>query len=157
QNSVNFKCIDVKLDAQYQPRFVSGTSQTITGILDSTHFAQGAMKLVFDLQLGRHEFVAKRYNEFSDEVFLDFKKLNKNQKLISLDAWRLIQCQAFLDSFYEHANGVQRIDRNITFSKCFLLQERGFQPRKASGIDYIDGTLASVDGKNVLILFDLGF
>jgi len=69
--------------------------------------------------LGRHEFVAKRYNEFSDEVFLDSEKLNENQKLISLDAWRLIQCQAFLDSFYEHANGVQRIDRSTQMYLSF--------------------------------------
>ncbi|KAF5375480.1 hypothetical protein D9757_009951 [Collybiopsis confluens] len=101
---------------------------------------------VFKLQLKGHDFAAKKYIKFSDDtvdndLLSDTEKIRKNKYLLYSDAGRLMQCAAFLRAFYDYAqrNDVQRIDWDIQFSKCFLLQEDGATPSIASAMKFAFG------------------
>ncbi|KAF5365395.1 hypothetical protein D9757_011674 [Collybiopsis confluens] len=98
------------------------------------------------LQLKGHDFAAKKYIKFSDDtvdndLLSDTEKIRKNKYLLYSDAGRLMQCAAFLRAFYDYAqrNDVQRIDWDIQFSKCFLLQEDGATPSIASAMKFAFG------------------
>ncbi|KAF5360219.1 hypothetical protein D9757_011402 [Collybiopsis confluens] len=144
-SQINFIRFNCEIDPSYQPRFIK-INETVSGRLMNQPFAHGGMKAVFDLQLKGHDFAAKKYIKFSDDtvdndLLSDTEKIRKNKYLLYSDAGRLMQCAAFLRAFYDYAqrNDVQRIDWDIQFSKCFLLQEDGATPSIASAMKFAFG------------------
>ncbi|KAF5350300.1 hypothetical protein D9757_013191 [Collybiopsis confluens] len=160
RSRVQFQRIDVELDAQYQIRLrVDSNAELISGRLDDKPFAHGGMKIVYNLQLGPKEFVAKRYYKFAnhDENVgtnsIDEFKVSQNYKWLSLDAGRLAQCKVFLKEFYDFCqfNNIERIDCDIVISEHFLLKETEYTPSKASGIKLPADVLGLDEGMTWLI------
>ncbi|KAF5356729.1 hypothetical protein D9757_012524 [Collybiopsis confluens] len=111
-----FERIDVDIDAEYRINLrLNSDVGMLQGYIDDKPFAQGGMKIVFKLRISDTVYAAKRFAKFDDnDSFNDSineDKLQKNYKLLSLDAGRLEQCRGFLKEFYEHAanKGVDKI------------------------------------------------
>ncbi|KAJ3875184.1 kinase-like domain-containing protein [Lentinula edodes] len=149
-SDIQFNRIDIDIDLYFQPKFISNSSKVITGRLDDKPFAHGGMKAVFGLCIGNQDFVAKRYEKFSSKSgenssitgssgsSLDCaEKVTMNKNFIYHDAARLVKCGKFLDDFYQHGRkqGVDALDYNIVFAKCFVLEETDCFPSQASGIE----------------------
>ncbi|KAF5368808.1 hypothetical protein D9757_012281 [Collybiopsis confluens] len=155
---IAFRKIKVEIDRDYQP-MLRLLSESVMGTLHDKPFAHGGMKVVFDIEINGEEYVAKRYEKFTNTAdapksqVMDALKVDENKKLITLDAARLVSCQDFLRHFYSLVDGtrVQKVDRNIIVSSCFLLQESEFNPSKASGIQISKDSLGADEGITWLV------